>query len=422
MVNLPEPRGPAPRWRAVAVTILAVAFVARLTLSPVRVDPNAIQIPFTCLLNCHIESLRDLLSNVLLFLPLGWALRHWLRPARIVWLCLLASVAIEALQAGVIAGRDSSLRDILSNTAGGALGVWLFDNWRQLRWPTWTSSARFGGYAALIWTGLILASARGTELAPSDRPWYGGWTPDLGLYDRYPGRLLSVELNGWTPPNGLMSEPVPLREAMRRDSFLLTVQVVSGPPSRRAAPIFLATDGVRSDQMFVGQDRRALWLHLRNRFDAWELRGLIVRLPLFPGRTPGDTVRIEAGIGDHTLFLRASTSRERAEVRLPMTVGWGWSTIMPFRYPVYNEWLVMNPLWLGCLIIPVGYWLARARPGAGLAITTGTLVVGLALVPLLTGNAPTTRVEWIGGLCGVALGCGAGAWSRRVASVPPAGR
>ena len=406
-----DPR-PEPRWRAFLATVLTVAFVGILTLTSAPVELPQDRVSFTCLLGFQYQGLRDVFSNTLLFLPLGWTLRHWLRPAHAIVLCVAATCGIEALQATVIAGRDSSLRDILSNTIGGALGVWFFSHWRGLRWPEHARSLRLGTLAAAGWIGLLAVSAAGNRLALSTLPLYGHWAGELAYYDHYPGTVLSVNVNGWSPPNGAMPEPAPLREAMMRDSFLLSVRVVSGRTTGRPAPMFFVSDQRGKEQVFLGQDRRALGLHIRNRFESWGLRGLDVRLPLFPGREPGDTVLIEAGLDDRTLLLRAVTARERAEVRLPQTVGWGWAAMLPFRYAVWHEWTVVNALWLASLTLPLGYWLGRASPLAGLLLSLLAVGLGLTLIPFMAHAAGTAMFEWIGGLSGALLSWAVGAHSR----------
>ncbi len=67
----------------------------------------------------------EALANVLLFVPLGVAGGWLVRRRRAPWVLLaLAALAVlvEAVQYPV-AGRDASLRDVLLNTLGGALGV-----------------------------------------------------------------------------------------------------------------------------------------------------------------------------------------------------------------------------------------------------------------------------------------------------------
>ncbi|MCW2776360.1 MAG: VanZ family protein [Frankiales bacterium] len=65
-------------------------------------------------------------GNVVLFLPLGLlaALLGHRRPASllIAGLCLL-SMCVELAQYAVLAGRHPSLRDVVLNSVGGALGV-----------------------------------------------------------------------------------------------------------------------------------------------------------------------------------------------------------------------------------------------------------------------------------------------------------
>jgi VanZ like family len=67
-------------------------------------------------------------SNVLLFVPLGFLLaRGFPRlPGPAAWaLCVLASVAVEAVQAAFLPGRVPSLLDIAMNGLGAGIGVLL---------------------------------------------------------------------------------------------------------------------------------------------------------------------------------------------------------------------------------------------------------------------------------------------------------
>ena len=68
----------------------------------------------------------EALANVLLFVPLGALVAH-LRPRWPGWQVVLAlavlSLAIEALQAIALAGRNPSPVDVVTNALGAALGV-----------------------------------------------------------------------------------------------------------------------------------------------------------------------------------------------------------------------------------------------------------------------------------------------------------
>src|SRR4029077_6988777 len=77
--------------------------------------------PWWCVA-CGDRGRADFLLNVILFLPLGCALR--LAGARIrtaVLIGMFLSITIELTQA-FIPGRDTSLGDVISNTTGTFLG------------------------------------------------------------------------------------------------------------------------------------------------------------------------------------------------------------------------------------------------------------------------------------------------------------
>jgi VanZ like family len=410
----PIPPGGASRVRAVVLSTLTLLFVSCLTLVPAPVMPGQKEFaPFLCLFGCGGESVRDAVSNTLLFIPVGWSARYWLRRHGALVLCLVATITIEALQTSVISGRDASLRDVLTNVLGGALGIWLWSNWRSFAWPDRTRSLRL----ALIGTGgclsLLVFSGLGMHSTPTSGRWYGNWDPDLPQYARYPGQLLSAGAAGWTPPNGLMPEPVPFRDAMRDNEFSMTVRVVSGPRPASTAAVFGIFDDLEQEQFMIGQDRSALRVHTRTAFEAWGLRGLLVRLPLFPGREPGDSLTVVAGVEGRAWVLRAISRGKSAEVRVPLTVGLGWTGLLPFRYPVADEWLVINPIWLGALVMPIGYWIGRGARAIGIGLLAGVLVGGLVAVPYLARAAPTTSPEWLGAALGMLTGWGLGLLSRR---------
>ncbi len=350
---------------------------------------------------------------MLLFVPLGWALRYWASTPRVALISLGTTVLIELAQATVIPGRDSSLRDVLGNAVGGALGAWLYVNWATLRRPGAGRSLRLGAQGGAAWLAVLSLTGWGGRMAPTDAEWFGGWAPELGLFSHYPGKILSVTVEGVTPEEGPLSNSGPIREAMKADRLSLLVRVVSGAHPTGPAPIFLVTDGIDADQLFVGQDRRALWFHVRSRFEQWGFRGMIARLPLFPGRAVGDTALIDAGVANRTVYLRATSMAGRDEVALPLTVGWAWYGLLPMRYPMWHEWMVLNPLWLAGLALPFSYWLARANPRSAVVLVPVVVVAGLWAIPLLTGAAPSTAGEWLGALAGGVAGWSGGAVSRR---------
>jgi hypothetical protein len=176
--------------------------------------------------------------------------------------------------------------------------------------------------------------------------------------------------------------------------------------------MFSINDDLQDDQVFIGQDRAQLWFHLRTTFENWGLRGLILRLPSFPGRLPGDTLTVEAGLRGHSWFLRATAAAGQAEARLPLTVGLGWTTLLPFRYPFWDEWVLLNAVWLAGLVLPAGFWAGRTDPALGAIVMVGVVVLGLAVIPRWAEAFPSLPTEWLGASIGAAVGWAGGVYSR----------
>ena len=100
-----EPSSPARlgvvAWAPVA---LALGLVALATLLPTH-GPGGDEVPFWCL-GCGDYALADAVANVVLFVPLGWALsRAGLKPYLGLALILTTTSGIEWLQHALISGR-----------------------------------------------------------------------------------------------------------------------------------------------------------------------------------------------------------------------------------------------------------------------------------------------------------------------------
>lgn len=126
------------RWASGALLGLLVVLVC--TLSPFNFSSHSFS-SFSDLLSIRIgpELGPDILENVFLFLPFGFALtgylndkgvNGWAAVAGVVGLSLTCSYAIEVLQL-FLPGRVSSLKDVFSNGAGGAFGFVGYSMWRR---------------------------------------------------------------------------------------------------------------------------------------------------------------------------------------------------------------------------------------------------------------------------------------------------
>src|SRR6185437_8188349 len=109
------------RTTGVILAALGFAFIAIMTLTP-QPGPPAFA-PSLCVL-CGEMAVQDIILNVILFVPFGMGMRlAGVRRHRVIAISFCLTVVIELLQMHIIAGRDSSLGDVITNTLGGVLGV-----------------------------------------------------------------------------------------------------------------------------------------------------------------------------------------------------------------------------------------------------------------------------------------------------------
>ena len=109
--------------------VAAIAFIAVLTLTP------GSPVPYQFLAEAAApwvdSGVVSLALNVLLFVPLG-AVIAWFGRPRLLLAAFAASVAIELAQT-LLPGRNTMLRDIVTNTLGACLGYLIVVGGRRLR-------------------------------------------------------------------------------------------------------------------------------------------------------------------------------------------------------------------------------------------------------------------------------------------------
>ena len=122
-------------------TLFALLAVLACTLFPFHFcarDPPFRSVWDVLLIPIGPDTAPDVGENVLLFLPLGFAMAGYFTHRRIATLAAITGVlllslsvsySIEVLQL-FMPGRFTSLTDVLSNTAGAGLGVLCHRAWR----------------------------------------------------------------------------------------------------------------------------------------------------------------------------------------------------------------------------------------------------------------------------------------------------
>ncbi len=175
------------RWRIPTWFPLYGALLLALTLTPLW--PSCVSTPFAWRLNA-----RDLAQNVLLFLPLGRALRR-LPWAGLGLLALGLSAGIEIAQSQL--PRSPGGADCLANALGALLGKALRPPdvsapWRRARRPLLAAIATLLLASGAVWSARLVANDLsnwadydliiGNERS-GDRPW-AGEIAELAIFDR----------------------------------------------------------------------------------------------------------------------------------------------------------------------------------------------------------------------------------------------
>jgi len=114
------PDGMRTRRTGIVLSVFVLLVVFLATLTPSTDTSSA---GFWCIACGEFGGL-DVLNNIVLFLPLGFAFalasgHRW----RSVLACVVVTTFIESMQVRIVPGRDSSLSDLLANSLGGLLGV-----------------------------------------------------------------------------------------------------------------------------------------------------------------------------------------------------------------------------------------------------------------------------------------------------------
>lgn len=408
---------PSSRRAAIAGTgILAasVACIAVITLTPVT---GTARLPFWCF-RCGSRPGIDVLLNILLFVPLGVALgilrvRFALAAAAIV----TATMSVEALQFALPIGRFPSVRDILTNTTGGLVGVWLALAWRPLLRPPPRRALALGITAAGAWISIQAFTAWAMLLVAPAPPWWAQIRlHDLGFSERFDGEVVSAS-SGALPI--MVSDRLEESEAVRRqllDGAPLRVAVTGAGPIDGHAPILmLATDDALSEIAALVQVGDDVFFRIRTRASTLGLRSPGVRLErVFGEQWVSDTMRVAASFRDGRYRLASERNGVGKERVLAASPSWTWALLMPIpHYSFGQDVRFVTAGWLFAVFWVMGFWIGRhsasrhAVPRATapiIILILTTCIAGLAIVPLIAGLPVSHWSEWVASVAGGSAG------------------
>jgi hypothetical protein len=337
------------------------------------------------------SGLAELIQNLLLFIPLGLSLAlAGVRPWRAITLGALLSFSVEFAQQW-IPGRDPNVGDIICNTAGTAIGValawsrshWFFTPPRRSAWHALATAV----LAVCVWLGtgaLLRPTFPAAPLTPVT-------APDLHQWGRFRGKVVWVRFAGG----------------------ILSVEAIAPPPGRmpgRESPLAVVFDAHGTMAVVLAVDSRDLELSYhtpaaRLTLEQPELRWRGALTPI----APGDTFTASAGHDENGICM--AVNRE-FRCGFGYTIGDGWKLL--FDPEVFPEWalVLLNSLWVAGWMIGVGWWAGRTAVGGGRGryeavfarVAVGIVLVGLVVVPWLTGLNGTSFWEWVGALGGIEAG------------------
>ena len=338
-----------------------------MTLTPhPEQAPLAALTPWTCLV-CGELGAADVVLNVLLFLPLGAALYRAGAGARgAVAAGAGLSLAIELLQAAVLAGRDGTLSDVVTNTAGAAAGAVIAMAWPRLVRPGPALARRLASLGVLVWGGLLAGSDLALRPTAPGGPLRVSWAPERPGRATFGGTVIGARASG-SPLVPGSPPPAALLRDVAGGVATITLSVRPGPPTTSAAPVLDVTD--EAERALIGFARSGDALA----FTVWtgaaraRFRGATVQLDgAFHGLPQDSVVSFAAEVTRRRVRLeRLRPAPLHVERRLAAEQG--WRLLLPARGGLPDA--LASIAWLGVPAILILYWAsiavsrARASPG-----------------------------------------------------------
>ncbi|PYP13515.1 MAG: hypothetical protein DMD56_00355 [Gemmatimonadetes bacterium] len=390
-------------WAPVA---LALGLVAASTLVPMPTHGmRGDEIPFFCL-GCGDYALADAVANVVLFVPLGWALsRAGLRAYLALAVALTTTIGVEWLQHGFIPGRVASMSDILTNALGGAVGIALPGLRRRVVEAPRRARRVAIGYSVLLVACLGVGMAMQAVPLPRTLQWTEGST-DTTQYVPFTGSLNAVRVDG-VPATMHQWLDVPDQQAVE-----IAVDLLSGRPDTGLAQIVVAWLPSGPGWMWLEQRDRDLHLHLASASDRARLRGHSVWLrhamPVMAGEPVG--IRLFVRSFSYRIVIVTNVGTVIREARLGP--GDAWRLFTPTERATGSWTRLLTAGWMAVLLWPLGYLTSVSSRGALVVASVGTGVI-LAVLPIVSGCAGLPLLGW----CGAASGLLGGSQRRAVASL-----
>ena len=404
------------RQAGLILVIAGWVFVLLVTLYPAhdQID-TAAGTSIWCLV-CGELGLVDVTLNTILFIPLGLGLGllrvPWVRALLII---VITTLTIEVLQLSLVVGRDASLSDLLTNSFGGMAGLALGRHWRRLLFPPPGTSLRVAILGAMAWLGVQGFTAFALQRVLPRSVYYGQWAPALANFEQFTGQVVSVRLDTIPLPGMRLADSDEVRKTLLATGSALEVRALSGQPTADVAPIFSIFDDRQREIVLLGQDGRDLIFRVRTRTSPLGLRSPALRLADALPSVPDTRIELRARYTPGHYQLDAEIGGSSHSRDLALSASWGWTFLLPFDHAFGAEMPWLTVLWVGGLLLPIGYYAGRSAISGGpiaVSVLLLMLAAGLVLIPALAGFALWHPLEWAAGILGSLSGFHLGRSSR----------
>ena len=408
---------PHLRRTGVGLSVVSLAAIAYATLLPQ--SPPAQESVF-CMF-CGPGGGTNAILNVFLFIPLGVGLAFsGVSARRAVPAMFLLSGCIETAQYFVIPGRYSTISDVLTNGAGGALGftagLYLFTLLRPRR----RLALVFAGGWCGVWLAIQFVTAFAFLPSLPRSQYFGEIAPSLGNLELFRGTVISAHVGTINVSDGALPDSRDVRDSLMNAAAIGT-RIIATSKTTGLAPIFRIVDLEQREVVLLAQNGADLVFGERTGAAVLRLQAPLFALPGILRQTIGSTDR--ANRRNDLVFaatyspreVRFTSPPEGFDRRIPISVSLGWTLLLPFQWFMQgtSAELAFNALWIAFLLIPIGYWGSFAgqsptdRNGTGIAWALMAVFVvffGLSVAPRVFGLRMSGPLDWLAALSGIAIG------------------
>ena len=402
-----EPKGLLARIAAPTLAALAFLAICVATLTP---SGGVTTLDFWCIA-CGEFGGVDVVANIVMFLPLGFALALATNRPRLTFaLCVATTLMVELLQISIVPGRDASLNDLLANALGGLLGVVVAANWQTLVRP----DPRPGSRLTVSWAALVAVVLIGTSwgLRPSFIP-ISLWiqrVPDRQSYEPFTGKLLSFDVDGINLPDPFPGRALRVFDHLARDTWTATA-VVDTRGLRPTRSIVVRVSEEFTSLVWIDQIGWNVTCLQKTRSGDFRFRSPRASLTdaLRPADAQHSTAKLRCSRRHGALHVDVEQGGRTKAYDMALTPSLGWALLSPFSIEFDDRYRVASALWLAALVFPLGYWWSSARVArrpsaerrpiralgglASLAVVVA-LVGGLVLAPRAFAIATASWWEW----------------------------